>query len=76
MSKVNLATKLALVALIAATFVFDALMGWAVWFTYAFFGENPLKAPMFWVLALSPIPVTLYCVNRIAAVRRGEYPKI
>ena len=76
MSKVNLATKLALVALIAATIVFDVLIGWGVWFTYVFFGEIPFKAPMFWVLALSPIPVTLYCANRVSAVRRGENPTI
>lgn len=67
--------------LVAATVAYDAFVGFAVWFTIAFFGAGDLVVPslgalIFWAMAASPIAITWYCVAKVQAVRRGENPRV
>ncbi len=73
--------KIALAGLVVATIVYNAFIGFAVWFTIAFFGAEDLMtvsvgALIFWLMAASPLLVTGYCINRVQAFKRGERPRI
>jgi hypothetical protein len=73
--------NLTIAILIAVAVVYDGLIAFMVWFTFAFFGpmdvrEEPIGALVFALVALSVVPVTGYCLLKIRAVRRGENPRI
>ena len=73
MSLVSFNTKFSMVALIVATVLLYVAFGGMLWFAHAFFGEISLLIAA--LLLLPPLAATLYCLNRVRAVRRGENPK-
>lgn len=74
-------TKLLIPSLVLLAVGYTLVMLWMVWFTFAFFGfealgNDPLVVIIVVAMALSPIPIWIYCVRRITALRRGESPKV
>ena len=74
-------TRLLAFGLLLSAAGYTLIMLWMVWFTFAFFGFDAcyadlLTAIVLIAMALSPVPVWMYCVRRANALRRGERPKI
>lgn len=74
-------TRLLEFGLLLSAAGYTLIMLWMVWFTFAFFGFDAgyadlLTAIVLIAMALSPVPVWLYCIRRANALRRGERPRI
>ena len=72
-------TLLASILLIAST-AYTLLVCFSIWFTFAFFFDRReldwLGVIFLVVVALSPLLPWAYSLGRIAALRRGEHPRI
>ena len=69
--------KLALMALVASTVVFDAFVVWAAWFTVAWAGSVPPVSEVgFWLFASSPLLATAYAVAEVRAFRREQQIRV
>ncbi|KQM28806.1 MULTISPECIES: hypothetical protein [unclassified Sphingomonas] len=60
---------------IIAAILYAASIGWMIWFTFAFFGFNWNLSDIggkvgFGAVALSPIPVIIYCFRRARSLRQ------
>lgn len=65
---------------IIAAILYTASIAWMVWFTFAFSGFDWKPGDIggilgFSAFALSPIPVTLYCLRRARSLRQRADPK-
>lgn len=73
--------KLLISTLVLFATAYTFFIVWMVWFTFAFGGADLTGASVlvvgaFCLVALSPIPVCLYCFRRVRSVLRGERPRI
>lgn|GEM_PF-4666909 len=74
-------TRLLMFGLLLSAAAYTLIMLWLIWFTIAFFGfdasyADPLAAIVLTTTVLSPIPVWMYCIQRVSALRRGERPRL
>jgi hypothetical protein len=66
--------------LIPASAVYCAFIAFIVSFTIGWGGTDGMmtfsqEAVTFWLIAVSPVPVLVYCVWKLRAIWRGERPR-
>jgi hypothetical protein len=74
-------TKLLVSTLLLAAFAYTLFIIWIVWFTLAFFDVDAKAGQVSGMIvlgfvALSPIPLGIYCFRRAKALLHDDKPKI